>query len=137
MKFPASILTRSAVLALGVALLTLATVSKPVHADSPFCQLGSSSYNAGLCAQFGLSTNPYCQPAAFNVSLCTGTTGLTGNTTSTSLQCQIAPSSQNCVSSLAPGAANAAIYCQVGSVSYNPTLCAQLTGTQSSACQPT
>jgi hypothetical protein len=118
-------------LLLAVAVFTLALVSAEprsteAQTPSPFCQVGSSTYNAVLCAQYGGSTNPYCNvySGVYNATLC----AQYGATTSTSIYCQVGTVNYNAALCAAYGGSSANIYCQPGTATYNATLCAQYGG---------
>ncbi len=105
------------------ALAALSSVSRQADAQipSPYCQYGTLTYNATLCAQYGGTTSVFCQvgTATYNAALCAQYGG------AASPYCQAGTATYNAVLCAQSGGAGSSVYCQAGTASYNAVLCAQ------------
>jgi hypothetical protein len=124
-------------LLLGVAVFALAALSpasRPADAQtpSPYCQYGTATYNAVLCAQYGGSTSVYCQAGTtyYNAALCAQNSG-----SSSSLYCQAGTTYYNAALCAQYSGSSSSLYCQAGSTYYNAALCTQYGGASSPYCQ--
>ena len=106
--------------------------SVEAQTPSPYCQYGSATYDAVLCAQY----TAHCQVGTvnYNAALC----AQYGGSGTTSLYCQVGTVNYNAALCAQYGGASSSLYCQVGSTYYNAVLCAQYGGSSSSSlyCQP-
>src|SRR3970040_756895 len=119
MKLALKLLLAAAVF-VTAALSSAAGPVEPVEAQtpSPYCQYGSATYDAVLCAQY----TAHCQVGTvnYNAALC----AQYGGSGTTSLYCQVGTTYYNAaLCAQYGGSSSSSLYCQVGTTYYNAALC--------------